>query len=192
MKYFLTADLHLGHANIIKYCGRPFKDVEHMNRELIRRWNERVSAEDIVYHVGDFCFKNSSEGRGEGQKCPATVWMEKLNGQKVFLRGNHDKNNSLRTLTKQCVIEYAGVEYFLTHEPDDANDEYLINFTGHVHERWKYRLFGETTLINVGVDVHDFYPQTIDEILKKFRFWKKNNALEPYFPWTGRTEGDLC
>jgi len=185
MKYFLTSDLHLGHANIIKYCNRPFKDVDQMNRELVRRWNERVSDEDIIYHVGDFCFKNSSEARGEGQKCHAIKWIEQLKGQKVFIRGNHDKNNSLRTLTESCVIKHAGIEYFLTHSPQDASQEYLINFVGHVHERWKYRLYNDTVLINVGVDVHDFYPRTIDEILKEYHFWKKNNAFELYTPWVG-------
>lgn len=187
MNYFLTSDLHLGHANIIRYCGRPFKDVIHMNQELIRRWNARISDEDIVYHVGDFCFKNSNEVRGEGQKCHAIKWIEQLHGQKIFLRGNHDKNNSLRTLTESCTIKFAGVEYFLTHSPQDANQKYPINFVGHVHERWKYRIYGDTILINVGVDVHDFYPKTIAELLKEFSFWKKNNRLELYQPYTKET-----
>ncbi len=32
---FFTADLHFGHANIIKYCKRPFTDVAAMDRALI-------------------------------------------------------------------------------------------------------------------------------------------------------------
>jgi calcineurin-like phosphoesterase family protein len=156
-----------------------------MNQTLIQRWNERVSDEDIVYHVGDFCFKNSNEARGEGQKCHALKWIEQLKGQKVFLRGNHDKNNSLRTLTKSCIINFAGEDYFLTHSPQDANTKFKINFTGHVHERWKYRSFKGSSLINVGVDSNGFYPRTIDELIKDFKHWNKNNSLEEYVPWSG-------
>jgi calcineurin-like phosphoesterase family protein len=185
MKYWLTSDLHLGHFNIIRYCGRPFKTLDHMNTELVRRWNERISDEDVVYHIGDFCFKNSNEVRGEGQKCHAMEWIEKLHGQKVFLRGNHDKNNSLRTLTTSCVLEFAGENYFLTHRPDDANVKFKINFTGHCHERWHYKSYKGSILINVGVDVNSFYPKTIEETLKEYKHWIKNNALEEYVPWKG-------
>ena len=47
-KYF-TADLHFGHANIIKFCNRPFKSVEDMDKTLIRNWNETVQPDDEIY-----------------------------------------------------------------------------------------------------------------------------------------------
>ena len=53
-KIFITADLHLGHANIIRYCGRPYRDVNEMNEDLIRRWNSVVSDNDRVFFLGDF------------------------------------------------------------------------------------------------------------------------------------------
>jgi len=53
MKHFITADTHFGHANIIKYCQRPFKDVEAMDKALIRSWNERVKPEDTVFKKND-------------------------------------------------------------------------------------------------------------------------------------------
>ncbi|WP_275667827.1 metallophosphoesterase family protein [Paramagnetospirillum kuznetsovii] len=39
MTNFFTADLRLGHANIIKLCKRPFEDVVAMDRAIIDRWN---------------------------------------------------------------------------------------------------------------------------------------------------------
>jgi calcineurin-like phosphoesterase family protein len=186
MQYFLTSDLHLGHANIIKYCNRPFADVYHMSHEIIRRWNERVSEEDWVYHIGDFCFRNSSDERGEGTKYDAMHWLRKLKGQKVFIKGNHDRNNSLKTLITHLEIEYAGSKYQLIHNPQDVHT-YPITFVGHVHERWKYRSYRGNVLINVGVDVNNFYPKTIDETLNEYKFWKKNNTLEEYVPYVSKS-----
>jgi len=183
MKNFLTSDLHLGHANIIRYCNRPFRDVEHMNSTIIRNWNERVKQEDHVYHLGDFCFKNSNEIRGEGTRSSAADYITLLNGQKHWVRGNHDRNNSLKTIVDSIVITYAGQKYFMTHSPQDCNHSYPINFVGHVHERWKFKKYGRTYLINVGVDVNDFYPKTIEEILNEFKHYLKNNQLEEYQPY---------
>jgi len=36
MKFWFTSDYHLGHANIIKYCNRPFKGIDQMNSTIIR------------------------------------------------------------------------------------------------------------------------------------------------------------
>jgi calcineurin-like phosphoesterase family protein len=32
---YIWSDLHLGHANLIKYCDRPFADAEAMNKALL-------------------------------------------------------------------------------------------------------------------------------------------------------------
>ena len=55
---YYTADLHLGHANVIRHCDRPFKSVDEMDEALIRNWNSRVHRLDTVYIVGDLFFRN--------------------------------------------------------------------------------------------------------------------------------------
>ena len=60
---FFTSDTHFGHANIIKYCNRPFSSLEEMNSTIIRNWNEMVKPEDTVFFLGDFCFKNGPGGK---------------------------------------------------------------------------------------------------------------------------------
>ena len=59
-KVWFTADTHFGHKNIIRYCQRPFVDVEEMNRVLIENWNSVVSPDDLVFHLGMRRFKRVS------------------------------------------------------------------------------------------------------------------------------------
>ena len=190
MKYFFTADLHLGHKNVIKYCNRPFKSLDQMNQTLIARWNSRVKAEDIVFVIGDFCFRNSSDKRGEGIRMSAKEWESCLHGKIIHIQGNHDKNNSTKTIIQKAVIGYGGKRINLVHRPDFADGNYNINFTGHVHEKWQIKRITEeqnrftdiilprfTDCINCGVDVWDFYPVTFDEIMKRYNRWIKKNSL---------------
>lgn len=98
--YWLTSDYHYNHANIIKYCNRPFKSLEDMNETLIRNHNSRVKPEDTVLHLGDFCFRNSNN-IGNGLKEKAVDIERKFNGKIVHVRGNHDCFlKSTRILTK--------------------------------------------------------------------------------------------
>lgn len=46
-KIFFTSDLHFGHKNIIRYDNRPFLSVEEMDAEIVRRWNAKVSPDDL-------------------------------------------------------------------------------------------------------------------------------------------------
>ena len=80
MNYYIS-DLHFGQDTICQREGRPFRDVEEMDRVLIERWNSRVSMDDIVYVVGDFILRGE-EYWGE--------YLDKLKGRIVLLRGNHD------------------------------------------------------------------------------------------------------
>lgn len=164
---WFTSDYHLGHANIIKYCGRPFKDVEHMNQRIIANHNSRVKPEDTVFFLGDFCFRNTKGGKeGEGEIDKADSYLKQLNGKFVFIRGNHDNNNSLKTCIKNAVIEYGGKEIFLCHDPADADTKFRLVFCGHVHEAWKsVKTKNGCNIVNVGVDVWNFMPVKFDELI---------------------------
>ena len=55
MRNWYIADTHFGHCNVIRFDGRPFGDVEEMDRVLMENWNARVGDGDDVYVLGDFC-----------------------------------------------------------------------------------------------------------------------------------------
>jgi calcineurin-like phosphoesterase family protein len=163
---WFTSDTHFGHANIIKYTGRPFRDVKHMDETLVRNWNARVKPEDIVIFLGDFCFRNTVGGKsGEGTTNKAEFYRKQLNGNIVFIRGNHDNNNSLNTKIDSLIVKTGGKEIHCVHNPIDARGDYDLNLVGHVHEHWKIKNVDDLILVNVGVDVWNFFPVSIHEIL---------------------------
>lgn len=83
---FFISDLHVGHKNVIKFDKRPFKDVDEMHVELIKRWNSVVGPDDIVYFLGDLSFGNDS----------ITKWfLYSLQGKIYSVGGNHDKIKDL-------------------------------------------------------------------------------------------------
>ena len=157
MKTWFTADTHFGHAKIIEYCNRPFKTVEQMDNALIRLWNSRVKKHDIVIHLGDFMFKDASRRE---------YYLDRLNGHITFVRGNHDRNNSLNTKISYLVVHLAGQDIYCTHDPKNYSSSYSINLVGHVHGRWKIKKIYDCYLVNVGVDVWNYHPVDINEILK--------------------------
>jgi calcineurin-like phosphoesterase family protein len=81
MRWF-TSDQHFGHARIIELCGRPFRDVDDMNQQIIDRWNERVGHDDSVYVLGDFAL---------GKIADTLLLAAQLNGYKLLVPGNHDR-----------------------------------------------------------------------------------------------------
>lgn len=78
---WFVSDIHFGHANIIKYCDRPFDTVQEMDEKIIRKWQDTVSPNDIVWVVGDFSFHGPVKTSGI---------LARLPGDKVLIRGNHD------------------------------------------------------------------------------------------------------
>lgn len=172
MKFWFTSDTHFGHANIIKYCNRPFKTLEQMDSTLVQNWNARVKSEDIVFHLGDFCFKNSPGGKtGEGGQNKATFFETMLTGKMILLHGNHDHNNSAKTIIESMTIKHGGKTIFMQHRPDRLPNFFMekidLILCGHVHEKWEYREHKHIPVINVGVDVFKFYPVDISEIIER-------------------------
>ena len=154
-----------------------------MNEVLITNWNNRVRPEDTVFHNGDFCFKNSAGGKeGEGMAHKASYYSNKLNGNIIFIKGNHDRNNSVKTIIDRITIKYGHHFINITHRPEDYDINFSINLVGHVHEKWKFRRvyipFDDrfTDLINIGVDVWEFRPVTFEEIYNDYRHWAKQET----------------
>ena len=148
-----------------------------MNDTIIKNHNKRVKKEDTVFFLGDFCFRNSPGGKdGEGTLNKAEYYIKKLNGNFVFIKGNHDRNNSLKTPIERVIIKYGGKKICMIHNPIHADSNYEINLCGHVHEKWLVRPLGENSvMVNVGVDVWNFMPVTFEEINKGLSKWKRSN-----------------
>jgi calcineurin-like phosphoesterase family protein len=177
---FFTSDTHFGHVNIIPYCNRPFGSVQEMNSVLIARWNRRVGKNDTVYHLGAFAM---------GPKDLWPNYRRQLNGRVVFILGNHDEPFSKfqemlqpgdEWFTDYVYRDNTGRQISLAHIPPD-HDEVRpregrllransfpevkpdLMFCGHIHIQW--RTHPINGCVNVGVDVWDYEPRTLDEIL---------------------------
>ena len=159
---FFTADSHFGHKGILRLSSRPFESVEAMEAALIDRWNEVVGPQDLVYHLGDFCFK--------GSKAAAAV-LERLNGEIVLIRGNHDSANSLRLDRWRSVHDLLEINHrkqriALCHYP-------LLEWPGawkgalHLHGHTHGAVPPLNRRADVGVDVWDYRPVTLEQILDR-------------------------
>lgn len=80
---WVTSDIHFFHENIIEFCPetRPGHSKEEMNNALIDEWNSKVDVNDKVYFGGDFSF-------GKYQQTEEII--NQLNGEIIFIMGNHD------------------------------------------------------------------------------------------------------
>jgi len=165
---FFTADHHFGHENIIRFCERPFKDVQEMNQVLIDKWNEKIKPNDDVYHLGDF---------GLTHKENLATMLDQLNGKKYLVSGNHESAAKQNKDKFQWIKDYYELK---VKDPDCANGVQRIILFHYAMRTWRgagrgnWQLYGHShgTLpdledmlsFDVGVDVHDFYPLSYEEV----------------------------
>ncbi len=150
MIYF-TSDQHFGHENIIRYCKRPYKTISEMNQSLIGNWNSIVNDSDLIFILGDFSMHNIEH------------YMPLLNGNKVLIKGNHDRQHNISSL----LITSHGTRIYMQHKPfidKPITRKIDMILCGHVHNNWKGTMFQKIPMINVGVDVWDYKPVSLDAI----------------------------
>ena len=98
--YFIS-DFHIGHHNVIKFDGRPFRDVDEMHAELIKRWNSVIDDDDEVYYMGDLCMRDVDTAK----------WvMHALKGKIHFIMGNHDRDKIIKRIDRFETIHEYGTE----------------------------------------------------------------------------------
>lgn len=164
-RWFFTADCHFGHANIIKYCKRPFltpdeqamsqlvsrgvipvqefkipwSAVDKMNSQILSSINDAVLPEDHLVIVGDFCFAQGSKMAEATRK-----YRDRINCKNVYLiLGNHDRRKACEGVFTACYENYlfniGGQLVFASHYPMrswDRASHGAWSVYGHVHNMY--------------------------------------------------------
>lgn len=177
-RVFFTSDTHFGDEKVLRLSERPFSSVEEMDQELIRRWNDTVPEDGIVFHLGDFGFGKYKRGH---------ELLKILHGEKYLILGNHDQNvlcrghvSQFKAVAPQMYIMVDDQHILLNHCPmlcypkETAQTWQLF---GHVHSGpystkgndmprlqylWPYQY-------DVGVDNNDFRPISFVQLQQYFK-----------------------
>lgn len=157
MTTFFIGCTHFGHERIIGLAKRPFSSMQNMDMHMIDRWNAKVKATDIVWHLGDFAFAKHAG------------YFEWLNGVKCLVIGNHDHVEALQLpwhRTEYTVVEkFNGVQFHLHHYP-------LAEWQGfhkkaiHLHSHTHGNLANIPGRMDVGVERMDYAPISVEEIME--------------------------
>jgi calcineurin-like phosphoesterase family protein len=177
---WLTSDTHFGHLGVCKFLRndgvtklRPWDNPEEMDEEMVKRWNDTVRPGDKVYHLGDVVINRK-----------ALPILNRLNGDKVLIRGNHDIFK-LEDYTKyfRDVRAYhilGGQKIIMSHIPlhSDSLYRWKCNIHGHTHSNRvmkdvshyddpEDKLVLDTKYFCVCVEQTDFKPILMEEVLAK-------------------------
>lgn len=131
---FFISDTHFGHANMLKFTNydgsrlRPFDSIEELDELMIQNWNERVKPTDKIYHLGDVVYRCKNRDQ----------IMSRLNGEKVLIKGNHDRDQLgwymkyFKDVRGTCHIDG---NYLLSHFPihPDSKGRFVRGLHGHIH-----------------------------------------------------------
>ena len=157
---YLISDTHFDHRNIIKHCHRPFSDVDEMNEALLRNWNDTVRETDEVFFLGDLAY---------GRKSKRTKhWLDQLNGDITFVRGNHDRCRDIE-YRDSLVVSHRRMRFYLVHNPRDIPKSWN-NWAiyGHVHNNDLRRfpfIDGKNKRINVSAEVINYVPLSLGDLI---------------------------
>jgi calcineurin-like phosphoesterase family protein len=161
MTIWLTSDEHHGHDNIIKYCGRPFRNSDAMSTAIIERHNRLVGPNDVVYHLGDFSLKGPEHMHFFNR----IMRKYKPVKERHLILGNHDRLSPFQYVD----LGFTSVHTSLRFDNLGGREHVLMNhdpavfqmgcgadlgLCGHIHALWQRMRF----VYNVGVDVHHFFP----------------------------------
>lgn len=153
---YVTSDHHLYHTNIIRYCNRPFDNVDDMHTLMIREWNSVVTPDDIVIHLGDYICG--------GQKDRVREITQQLNGTKILITGNHDRKGKQWFMdvgfTRVFKDRWVVGQYCFSHRPQDADYLTEMKCTHNLHGHSHTHHYGHP-YYNFAVDVVGYVPKRV-------------------------------
>ena len=145
-KIWVIGCTHFGHEGALRWTLqneekiRSFSSVEAMDERMISEWNDAVSDNDIVYHLGDVCFyKKKQDGFDT---------LRQLKGEKRLVLGNHDaewlyfynKYKGPEIFQEICGPPLPDLGVILSHRPLHRSqlnygNTTLMNVHAHIHEK---------------------------------------------------------
>jgi len=176
---FLVSDTHFGHAGVCRFTHpkdpnvklRPWTDPDEMDEAMVKAWNDRVRPGDKVYHLGDVVINRK-----------ALPILDRLNGDKVLIRGNHDifkdedYSKYFRSLRAYHVMDGMIFSHIPVHP--DSIGRFGVNIHGHLHATRVMRPLatsGRTDVIDTRYhcvcveQLPDFAPILYEDVLDRIR-----------------------
>jgi calcineurin-like phosphoesterase family protein len=176
MKYFIS-DIHFSDEITMKLENRPFKSVHQYDKYIIKMINKKATKNDDLYVIGDFF--DCDDERCVGWK-KTFGYINKIKANIILIIGNNEIRiidnffggdfeafrqvctaNGIKDVKVNDVVEFAGLKFFLTHEPKDHKNGF-VNLCGHLHRsRGTWYSFG----LNMSCDLNNFIPYSESDIL---------------------------
>ena len=173
MNTYFTSDIHFGHTNILKYDNRQFNTIEDHDETIIQNWNSIINKDDFVYYLGDFALCNSKK---------AESIMSRLNGNKYFIKGNHDKDDTIKLYKKYGTylgelkkVKVEDQEIILCHyclKVWDKSHKGSWHLWGHSHGSLPEDIYSKS--FDVGIMLWNYYPVSFEQVYEKMqtKIWK--------------------
>lgn len=157
---YTISDTHFNHEKILYFDKSRAESlrqlgieptIANMDAHLEQMWNATVTPADTVYFLGDLGMYR--------KKRDFVAQLIRLNGQKIFFKGNHDHSDQLKAALKTPetgvieVVETAkavkinGQQAWLSHYAQDLPYP-IVSVHGHIHEA-EYQSAG---MVNVSLD----------------------------------------
>jgi calcineurin-like phosphoesterase family protein len=172
---FLVSDTHFGHAGVCRFLRddgtklRPWDDPAEMDEAMVKAWNETVRPKDKVYHLGDVVINRK-----------ALAILDRLNGDKVLIKGNHDifkledYTKYFRDIRSYHVMNGMILSHIPVHE--SALYRFGTNIHGHLHsnrvmipDTYLRRQIVDARYQCVCVEQTDFRPILLEDVFKRIR-----------------------
>ena len=180
---FLVSDTHFGHMGVCRFTRndgvtklRPWDTADEMDEAMVKAWNERVRPNDKIYHCGDVVINRR-----------ALPILDRLNGDKVLIRGNHDifRDDEYRKYFRELRAYHVMNGLILSHIPihPESLGRFGCSIHGHLHANRVMKARGvdartgdilysdeiDPRYYNVSVEQTDFAPILFEDVLKKIK-----------------------
>lgn len=165
---WLIADPHFSHWGVCKFLGpdgvtklRPWDHPNDMDEALVTNWNRKVAPKDKIYVLGDVVMKSKQ-----------LEIMERLHGDKVLIKGNHDifPMEAYRKYFRDIRAYHVMSGMILSHIPihEGSIGRFGANIHGHLHG---HRVMKDGVIdpryFCVSVEHINFEPILFEEVKKR-------------------------